>query len=392
MRYDAVISGAGPSGAFCALNLAKKGFNVLVIDKNKFPREKVCGGLISKKSMDLLDCNTLMKEIDYNNINNICIRDETDKQINMESESPIGIVVKRKEFDQFLIGGAVKAGAEFLDNCSLENYMLEPGGYKVQTGKGVFYTDYIIGADGYYSKVARLANIRNRWGRWERGIALSIQVHDKYIKEKKDNTAEFFLPDILAGLGWCFQGKGYYNIGVGGIAVDSRRVVDAFRHLMEQKIKDKSILPHLNYKAAFLPAGGRLRKISNGRIFLLGDAAGFVDPFSGEGIYYALRSAEILADIMDRNKDGKEFEKACYKHFLGEFRLSALLSIYLGNKKNIFQRGLQQRFLKAFYMIMTQTPENMCYKSIFHDLAAESLSADVPIMWLKRLILGRNED
>jgi len=392
MKYDAIISGAGPSGAFCALNLAKKGFNVLVIDKSKFPREKVCGGLISKKSMDLLGCDTLTKEIDSNNVNNICIRDETDKQINMESKSPMGIVVKRKEFDQFLIGGAIKAGAKFFDNCSFENCILEPGGYKVQTGKGVFYTDYIIGADGYYSKVAKLANIRNRWAGWERGIALSIQLPDKYIAEKRDNTVEFLLPDILAGLGWCFQGKGYYNIGVGGAAIDGRRVVDAFGHLLEQKIKDKSILSHLKYKAAFLPAGGRLRRISNGRIFLLGDAAGFVDPFSGEGIYYALRSAEILADIMNRNKDGKEFEKICYKTFLAEFRLSALLSISLGNKKNIFQRGLQERFLKAFYMIMTQTPENMCYKNIFHDLAAVSLSADIPILWLKRLILGRNEN
>jgi len=387
MKYDAIISGAGPSGAFCALNLAKKGFNVLVIDKSNFPREKVCGGLISKKSMDVIGCDTLMEEMDSNTINSICIQGEKNKQMNMESKTPMAIVVKRKDFDQFLINRAVKAGAEFFDNCSFESYILESGGYKVQTGKGVFCTDYIIGADGYYSRVARLANIRNKWARWEQGIALSTQLPDKYIAEKRDNTAEFFFPDILAGLGWCFPGKDYYNVGVGGAAIDSRRIIGAFRHLLERKIKDKRILPHLKYKAAFLHAGGRFRKISNGHIFLLGDAAGFVDPFSGEGIYYALRSAEILAEIINRNKDGKEFEKMCYKTFLGEFRLSALLSIYFGNKKNIFQRGLQERFLKAFYMIMTQTPENMCYKKIFHDLATGSFSIDVPLLWLKRLIL-----
>ncbi|MDI3501481.1 MAG: hypothetical protein PWR06_1520 [Thermoanaerobacteraceae bacterium] len=386
LTYDAVIVGAGPSGAFCALNLAQKGFKVLIIDRCRFPREKVCGGLISQKSMNILGYDFLTGGINFNSINCICLRGESE-EISMESKIPLGIVVKRKDFDQFLINRAIEAGAVFIDNCIFENCVLESGGYKIQTARGVFYADYLIGADGYYSKVARVSNIRNQWAWWERGIALSVQVPDKYIIQRRDNAVEFYFPDILAGLGWCFPGKGYCNVGVGGTAIDSKRIIGAFEHLLEWKIKDKTILSNLKFKAAFLPAGGRFRKISDRRIFLLGDAAGFVDAFSGEGIYYALRSAEILADVINQNKDGREYEKRCYETFLGEFRLSAFLSIYFGNKKNVFQKGLQDRFLKAFYMIMTQTPESMCYKKILHYLTTGGFSFDVPFLWLKRLIL-----
>lgn len=388
LKYDAVIAGAGPSGAFCSLKLAQKGFKVLVLDKCRFPREKACGGLLSQKTMNILGNYVLTGGMDFNSINSICLRGDSNEEIFMETRIPLGIVVQRKDFDQFLINKAVEAGATFIDNCRFENYTLESGGYKIQTTRGDFYADYLIGADGYYSNVAKVSNIRNKWNRWERGLAISTQVPDEYVIRKRDNMIEFYFPDILAGIGWCFPGKGYYNIGVGGIAIDSKRIIDAFKHLLEREVKNKTILSKLKLKSAFLPAGGRFRKISDGRIFLLGDAAGFVDAFSGEGIYYALRSAEILADVVNQNKDFKEYARMCYSAFLDEFRLSAFLSIFLGNKKNVFKKGLQYRFLKALYMIMTQTPESMCYKKILYYLATKSFSFEVPLLWLRRLMLG----
>ncbi|MCR4430790.1 MAG: NAD(P)/FAD-dependent oxidoreductase [Tepidanaerobacteraceae bacterium] len=387
MKYDAVIIGAGPSGSFCALNLARKGIKVLIIDKCSFPREKACGGLISKNAMDLLKRHTLTIDINHNIINKICLIGKNEEQAVIESRTPLGIIVKRKEFDQFLARKAVEAGADFIDNCRFESCILESAGYKIQTARGNFYADYLIGADGCFSKVARASNIRKRWSKWEKGIALCAHVPDEYVVQKRVNAVEFCFPDVLAGIGWCFPGNNYYNIGVGGTVFDSKRIISAFKLLLEKNMKDKKSLSNLKYNAAFLPAGGRFRKISDKRIFLLGDAAGFVDAFSGEGIYYALRSAEILSDVINQNKDGREYEKRCYETFLGEFRLSAFLSVYFGNKKHVFQKGMQERFLKAICMIMTQTPESMRYKKVFDCLITGGFSFNVAFLWLKRLIL-----
>lgn len=391
MKYDAVVVGAGPAGSFCALNLAKKGIKVLMIDKCIFPREKACGGLLSQKSINTLERHIVSVDINYNCINGICLHGENDEKIITNNDSPLGIVVNRMEFDQFLANKAVEAGVIFIENCKFENYASEAGTYKIKTTKGNFYANYLIGADGYYSKVARASNIRNRWSKWEQGMALYAKVPDKYILQERGNTVEFYFLDVLAGLGWCFPGNGYYNIGVGGTVLDRRQIQIAFKSLLEEKIKDKNIISDLKREAGFMAAGGRLRKISDRRIFLLGDAAGFVDAFSGEGIYYALRSAQILAEVISQDSDGREYEKRCYEAFLREFRLSAFLSIYYGDKRRIFKKGLQNEFLKSFRLIMTQTPENMCYKKIFQNLKLRGFSFQLPLVWLKRLILDWDE-
>ena len=119
MKYDVAIIGAGPAGAYCGKDLAEKGIKVLVVDKEKFPRHKTCGGLISSKALKLIqdDCfDNYLNNIKSNPVNKIiltCGQKETE----LEKNQVLGMVVRRKDFDDALINMAMDKGADFVDRC-----------------------------------------------------------------------------------------------------------------------------------------------------------------------------------------------------------------------------------------------------------------------------------
>lgn len=387
MKYHTIIIGAGPAGSFCAKILAQRGLNVLILDNSHFPREKTCGGLLSKKSMDMLGEDIVCEKIDSNKISGICLKGNDGKDIVEESVNTIGLVIKRKDFDNYLLERAIMEGAEFKDNCRFLYYRHGLNFYEVYTSRGTFKSEFLIGADGYYSTVAKVSGIRKRWARWEQGLAVTVNVPEDYIDDGMKNSVEFYFPGVLGGMGWCFPGKNFYNIGVGGAALDNKQIIRSLKNLLIYKIKNENIVKKLKCKAAFLPAGGKYRKISDGKVLLIGDAAGLVDPFSGEGIYYALRSASIAADVIASGLKSEEYEKSCYSTFLSEFRFSALLSIILGNRKIIFERGLQQAILNTIISVMINGPDSNCYKRTFYNIIKKCIDGNTPYMWLKRFIL-----
>ena len=185
-------------------------------------------------------------------------------------------------------------------------------------------------------------------------------------------------------MGWCFSGTDFVNIGVGGYAPDGKRILHAANELVRKRLKDKSTV--FNLRASFLPAGGRKRKIVKERIFLAGDAAGFVDAFSGEGIYYALASGSIVSEVILKNQKVIQYEEQCYRKFLNEFRLSVLMSIVLGERNKILNQGFDKELLEAFYKILTVPPENGCYKELIFSITRHGFSPIFPYLWIKSLL------
>lgn len=386
MKYDVVIIGAGPAGAYCAKNLVEKGLKVLILDKKKFPRNKICGGLISSKALKLIQENCIKNYINKMRPNPVhkIILTCGQKDVSLKKNDILGIIVRREQFDEAIINMAVDKGANFIDNCEYRFHRDLKSCYEIHTTKGIFFSDYLIGADGVYSKVAKISNLRQRFSTWEMGLAVSCEIPRELIVEK--GGVEFIFLKILGGMGWCFSGKDFVNLGVGGYAPNSKNILQAANKLVIDRLKNKNI--HFDLRASFLPAGGRKRQISKERIFLVGDAAGFVDAFSGEGVYYALNSGKIAAEMIANNQTGKKYEKKCYSIFLNEFRFSALMSVVLGDRDKIYQKGVDRSFLEAFYKILTTPPENGCYKGFIYSIIKHGISPVFPYLWIQSLIFA----
>lgn len=382
--YDAIVIGAGPAGALSSAILTEKGLKVLLIDKHTFPREKTCGGLISKKAIELLP-----SECDYKKFGktiykiNLMYPDKT--ELTYKSNNFIGIIVKRRDFDSQLVEIAQDKGTLFLQNCHYTNHEQERGYYKLYTDKGIFKTNYLIGADGFFSQVARQSGLRKKWARWECGLAISAQVPIEYLPNVDENAVKFIFPKVLGGMSWCFPGKEFINIGVGGWRLDANNIIETFKNIISTTTKKSQIYPHIKIKGAFLPAGGRTRKIAKDRVLLVGDAAGLVDSFSGEGIFYALQSAKIAAEIILQENTGDSYQRKCYKLLLDEFRYSALISILLGDRLKTVDKNLQKRLCHGFYQIMTQSPSQNRYRKLFAEALPRSVSLRGPFLWIKRL-------
>jgi len=386
MKYDVAIIGAGPAGSYCAKKLAEKGLKVLILDKRKFPRDKICGGLISSKALNLLQddySNDYLYNIESNPVYKITLTCGP-HDILLKKNHILGIIVSRKQFDEAIINMAVNKGARFIDSCEYRFHMDLKSCYEIHTTKGTFFSDYLIGADGVYSKVARISNLRQRFSKWEMGFAVSCKIPKELIVEK--DGAEFIFLKILGGMGWSFSGEDFVNLGVGGYAPDSKNILQAAKKLVIDRLKYKNT--PFKLQAFFLPAGGRRRQIAKERIFLVGDAAGFVDAFSGEGIFYALKSGKIASEIIAQNQSGKQYETKCYNIFLNEFRFSALMSVLLGDRNKICHKGVNKIFLEAFYKILTTPPEEGCYKKFIYSVVRHGLTPIFPYLWIQSLIFA----
>lgn len=367
-------------------NLQKKGFKVIVLDKKKFPRYKACGGLISSKALQMIendDIKILLSKIKYNPVHKILLTSPRNNLF-FRQKNVMGIIIRRKEFDETMIDLAVDQGATFIDNCEYKYHVTHKSFYEINTTRGIIESDYLIGADGVYSQVANVSGLRDCFKKWEMGLAVSCEVPRELLLDY-DGIEFTFIP-ILGGMGWSFCGRDFVNMGVGGYAPDSKRVLLEAKKLFNNRIKNKYV--PLNLKAAFLPAGGRRRRVAKERMFLIGDAAGFVDAFSGEGIYYALTSAKIATEVILKNKTAIEYQKQCYNIFLNEFRISIIMSIILGERRKILQKGIDKQLLKAFNEILTTPPEMGCYRNFIYNIIKRDISPTFPFLWIKSLFFG----
>lgn len=159
MNFDAVVVGAGPGGAFSAYWLAKNGLKVLLLEKKRLPRFKLCGGCLSAKVVSLLPEG-------WQGLVKAMIREGTlgyrgEESFSLSSEKPLAYIADRAEFDYFLMQNAQRVGVELWQECELLGFE-EGERIKVYTSKGEVKADFLIGADRFYSKTADLLGYKKK--------------------------------------------------------------------------------------------------------------------------------------------------------------------------------------------------------------------------------------
>jgi len=381
MKTDVVVVGAGPSGSTAAKTLAELGLNVFLVDKAKFPRDKPCGGglplRVLKRFPYIKDINAI-ESYSYGGYlysQSLCYKIEIHKQ------EPIIAMVLRKKFDNALVELAVDSGARFQDGKSVKDLKITPDKAQVALNDGSHIdTKFVIGADGFLSTVARKAGLFIP----HKSIGISVveefslknDVMDQYYTDKRFCHIYSKINGI-SGYGWVFPKQNTVNIGLvdywlrGKMTNDKKNIKEAFNAYISL-LKNTDIIPK-NIESTQLQGGTLpvkpLEKTYTDRVILCGDAAGFINPVSGEGIYYALASAEIAARVsaeaIQANDTSEQFlsryEKRWKKDFGKEIKLMLRSTKQWGKRsENIIKlAGKDSKLAEMLFTIMT------CQESVY---------------------------
>jgi geranylgeranyl reductase family protein len=325
-KYKVIIIGSGPAGSTAALTLAEAGVSVLILEKEKLPRYKTCGGGIIGLAADNLpiEINGLaMRQIFKANVNEIL----SEKEFTPERRKPIIRMVMRDEFDNALVNRAVEVGAEFKDECEVTDIKKEKTGIQVITNNGKFRAEFLICADGATGISSRLYNKKIKR---IPAVELEAEVDSKTFSRFQESARfDFGIPQ--KGYAWVFPKDRHLSIGV-----------LAYEH--ESENLNKILQSYLDYLGIgkinsskkhgyFIPQLKRKEMYFDDRIYLIGDAAGLTDPITAEGISYAVRSglasANALLDSSFESIYSLTLFKRYIKQLLIEIRSAKLVSIFV---------------------------------------------------------------
>lgn len=339
--YDVIVVGAGPAGSTAARELSQTGCKVLLIDKNKFPRNKICGGLIPVKALRELDFSIP----DYyikNKIYKLSVYNHKMKNTTYENKGLMGITTLREEFDHHLLNRAIAKGTIFHEETAFKKLSNENSYLKIYTDRGVFFCNYLVGCDGTFSRVRKYVDGKTGSQLFKKGFTLSTKI--PLSEDWKENEFRVYQIPVLYTMGWGIPCDDHINVGIGGPWFNKNKILKYFTRFLEDIGNDRN---NFTIHGGFLPAGGLYRRICNDKVILAGDAGGFVDPMTGEGIYYAIRSGKIAASQILKNEI-LHYEDLCYAEFNATLRKSLIRNLIGINKLYSRNTSLRERLSISF--------------------------------------------
>ncbi|HET7743410.1 MAG TPA: geranylgeranyl reductase family protein [Gaiellaceae bacterium] len=288
-RFDVLVIGAGPSGSATAIRLASAGASVLLADRARFPRDKPCGGGLTGRALRHAPCD--VTPVVEHVVDRMVLRLGYGRRFARGTEKPLILMTQRRRLDAFLAEQAVEAGAEFRDGVRVDGIDATDGGVTAVIGDAQVAASYLVGADGANGVVAKTVGIGDEI---VRGVALEGNAPWTTLDPRPfEGTAWVELGVVPGGYGWIFPKGDHANVGVGAWGKEGPNLRDHLARLSRAHGLEPSDLTDVRgHRLPMRPIGTRA---ASGRVLLVGDAAGLVDPLSGDGIYEAFVSAELVA-------------------------------------------------------------------------------------------------
>lgn len=326
MHYDVIVAGAGPAGATAARHCARAGLDTLLLDRQDFPRPKTCGGGLTMAAAGELDF-ALPPELLVNDVK--VLRSQfKDRSSEIARPGSFMYLVDRPSFDSFLLANAVEAGAVFRRD-PVRSVIQDRDAAWVETSRELIKARYVIGADGVHSKAAD--HVRSAYTRYGKGFCLTAEVPAGCFRAPP-GTGEIavYYGEVPLGYGWVFPKGKTASVGIGGICAALNNPGAVWSEFLYKRgiSPDNSI----QVKGAFIPIGGLPRRTGRDRVLLAGDAAGFVDPFTGEGLKYAVISGKLAAGaVIEGSRTGSPadilYRQKCTEDLHQELRAALKLSL-----------------------------------------------------------------
>lgn len=389
---DVIVVGAGPAGSATAFHLAQRGLDVLVLEKTAFPREKVCGdGLTPRAVKQLIEMG-----IDVSPSNgwahNVGLRIIGGGH-RLEMRWPdlatfpdYGLTRTRKDFDEILARTAQQAGARILERTSVSGPVRDDRtgrivGVTARTTEAdgtkhdevVYRAPIVVAADGNSSRLS-VASGRERLENRPMGVAVrtyyrsEAMTHDEWL----ESHLELWDGDkLLPGYGWVFGlGDGTVNVGLGILDSSPAFGKVDYRALMQRWVERADASYGFSEETRVEPIRGAALPMAFNRkpayadgLLLVGDSAGMVNPFNGEGIAYAMESGQIAAEVMaqalrrpteySREKALHDYPRVLTQEYGGYYNLGRVFVKLIGNPEIMrlcTQKGLSRPMLMKLTM------------------------------------------
>ncbi|MCK9230875.1 MAG: geranylgeranyl reductase family protein [Syntrophales bacterium] len=388
--FDCVVVGAGPAGASAGRKAARRGLKTLLVEKEEFPRYKPCAGALSRRAFSSLDFSLPegLREKDIFGLR-LCFRG---RAIEERCDDPIAITVTRSRFDHYLLEKAREAGTLVHTGEKVLGLEERDDFVRVRTRLSTYDARYVIVGEG-----AR-GSLKNLFGRRRdrRDVALSmvaeVEAPNRVIDERLPGLLEIHADLFRMGYCWVFPHDGYFSVGLWGFAPFLRDP----RSLMKQFIMRAGFPEDTRFRGHLMPTGDSGGVPATARILATGDAAGFIDPLTGEGISYAIISGRMAGDaVADRLRGAglserfglDQYEERCRREFARNFasarrmaqtvyRFPSFFFELLSRDRELYRKLLEAPELKGLYGDYLRWLLPRLHRSLFYCLKGRLLRQD----------------
>jgi len=367
-----LVVGAGPAGATAARTLAAAGLPVCLLDRSSFPRNKPCGGGISTRVLTRFPyLESALRRITTHTVARLHLEGPDGHSTIIESDAPAALLIRRVEYDALLVSLAVEAGATLVPGVDVVQARQDAERVELVARDGRrFEGAIVVAADGVNSVIARRLGLNPGWPASSVAIDMmeetpraalrdvdpstlwvaygydarksqgsSFKAHSGESSNLRLATAAKRAPE---GYAYIFPKRDHVNIGIGYVLSHYRQAIDAAPYELQRgfisRLRDRGVVVGDSVKQNFtpflIPVGGPLRETGRGRVLLAGDAGGFVNAFTAEGIYYGMVSGELAARAILETRHGirnlaGRYRRACDYEIGPELRDSVRIQRYL---------------------------------------------------------------
>ena len=347
MSFDAevIVAGAGPAGAVAARTLAAAGIDTLLVDRAPFPRNKPCGGGITTRGLLRFPwLRAAMDGIDIHSVSKLHLESPNGSILDLAADEPVGLLIRRVEFDHALVREAERAGARVSEPFEITQAEERTDGVTLQSRSGRrLSAPIVVAADGVHSVIAKRLGVNAKWP--ARAIAIDM------MEETPNETLRAVHPDVvwiayayrgLDGYSYIFPKTRHVNVGIGCLLSHFKGEVDHRPYDLQSNFVSSLVdsgelvgrSDRRHFTPYLIPVGGPLERTYRDRVLFAGDAGGFVNGFTAEGIYYAMISGELAGRAIAGARRrpaaaGPDYQRRWRREIGVELRDSVFIQRYL---------------------------------------------------------------